>query len=70
MSHVPINPPPTPYPALNAVLEYLVAHVRELLGSKLIGVYLQGSFALGSFDDTSRRRPPGRWRRSMRAGSS
>lgn len=52
MTHT-VNPSPTPYSALNAVLEYFVQHVRELLRENVVGAYLQGSFALGSFDETS-----------------
>jgi hypothetical protein len=44
------NPDPTPYPDLNAVLDELVDSVRTVLGEKLIGAYLQGSFAVGDFD--------------------
>jgi predicted nucleotidyltransferase len=44
---------PTPYPELNEVLEELVSRLRKALGGKLIGVYLQGSFALGDFDEHS-----------------
>ncbi|HEY3947487.1 aminoglycoside adenylyltransferase domain-containing protein [Phenylobacterium sp.] len=38
---------PTPYDDLNAVLAHLVEGVRRLLGDNLVGVYLQGSFAVG-----------------------
>jgi len=41
--------PPTPLPELNAVLAELVARWREILGSNLVGAYLQGSFAVGDF---------------------
>lgn len=34
---------PTPYPALNDVLDRLVAGVRPALADNLVGVYLQGS---------------------------
>jgi hypothetical protein len=44
---------PTPYPQLNGVLEKLHTRLKATLGSKLIGVYLQGSFALGDFDEHS-----------------
>jgi len=44
---------PTPYLELNEVLEELVSRLKEVLGTKLIGVYLQGSFALGDFDEHS-----------------
>lgn len=41
---------PTPYPELNAVLAELVDGIRAVLGEMLVGVYLQGSFAVGGFD--------------------
>jgi len=41
---------PTPYPDLNAVLQVLVGSIRENLGGNFVGVYLQGSFAVGDFD--------------------
>lgn len=41
---------PTPYPELNSVLQELVESVRTVLGSKFVGAYLQGSFAVGDFD--------------------
>lgn len=44
---------PTPYPGLNNVLDHWVAKVRELLADSLVGAYLQGSFALGDFDEHS-----------------
>jgi hypothetical protein len=46
-----VNPTsPTPYPELNEVLQQLVDGVHEVLGDNLIGIYLQGSFAVGDFD--------------------
>lgn len=44
---------PTPYPALNAVLAELVAGAQVVLGDAFIAAYLQGSFALGDFDEHS-----------------
>lgn len=41
---------PTPYADLNAVLREMADSMREVLGRNLVGVYLQGSFALGDFD--------------------
>jgi predicted nucleotidyltransferase len=38
---------------LDIVLQELVAGVRATLGDNLCGVYLQGSFALGDFDEDS-----------------
>jgi aminoglycoside adenylyltransferase-like protein/nucleotidyltransferase-like protein len=51
--HGAINPPPTPYDPLNAILAHLVRRARELLAENFIGAYLQGSFALGDFDEKS-----------------
>ncbi len=45
-----INPTPTPYPDLNGVLHELVIGVHSVLGGKMVGIYLQGSFAIGDFD--------------------
>ncbi len=42
--------PPTPYPELNQVLDQFVAQLSTILIEDLVGVYLQGSFALGDFD--------------------
>ena len=44
---------PTPYPDLNQVLNALVAGVQSALGNSFIGAYLQGSFAVGDFDQHS-----------------
>ena len=44
---------PTPYPPLNDVLDELVSRLTSILGRKLHGIYLQGSFALGDFDEYS-----------------
>lgn len=44
---------PTPYPDLNQVLTQLVEGVKEILNQKFYGAYLQGSFALGDFDEHS-----------------
>jgi hypothetical protein len=44
---------PTPYRDLNAVLEELLAGIQEALGEALLAAYLQGSFALGDFDEHS-----------------
>lgn len=44
---------PTPYPELNAVLQELVACVQAALNSDFVGAYLQGSFAVGDFDQHS-----------------
>jgi hypothetical protein len=44
---------PTPYPELNQVLAELVGGVQSILGASFIGAYLQGSFAVGDFDQHS-----------------
>jgi predicted nucleotidyltransferase len=44
---------PTPYPELNMVLGRLVAGVRAALGASFSAAYLQGSFAVGDFDEDS-----------------
>ncbi len=44
---------PTPYPDLHEVLRSMVSSMQGVLGDKLIGVYLQGSFAIGDFDEHS-----------------
>jgi hypothetical protein len=47
------NLSPTPFAELNAVLAELVRALNTLLGDNLIGAYLQGSFAVGDFDERS-----------------
>jgi predicted nucleotidyltransferase len=42
--------PPTPYPALNTVLQEFVDGAGNVLGDNLIAAWLQGSFAIGGFD--------------------
>ncbi len=44
---------PTPYLDLNHVLQYLVERVQAVLGKNFVGAYLQGSFAVGDFDEHS-----------------
>jgi len=44
---------PTPYSELNAVLAALVSSVQGTLGDTCVGAYLQGSFAVGDFDQHS-----------------
>jgi predicted nucleotidyltransferase len=48
-----ITSPPTPYPELNAVLQELLGGVQRILLDDLMGMYLQGSFAVGDFDSYS-----------------
>jgi aminoglycoside adenylyltransferase-like protein/nucleotidyltransferase-like protein len=45
--------PPTPYPDLNSVLNELVGGVKQTLGANFVGASLQGSFAVGDFDEYS-----------------
>ncbi len=44
---------PTPYDELNMVLAVLLDGVRTALGDNLVGLYLQGSFAVGDFSPYS-----------------
>ena len=44
---------PTPYPELNDVLRELVTSIEHTLGRTFVGAYLQGSFAVGDFDENS-----------------
>jgi len=44
---------PTPYPELNSVLRELVDGVRVALDDAFVGAYVQGSFAVGDFDQHS-----------------
>lgn len=44
---------PTPYPELNQVLRELVISIQAVLGGTFVGAYLQGSFAVGDFDEHS-----------------
>lgn len=43
----------TPYPELDAVLEELAKNMQKALGNNFVGMYLQGSLAIGDFDMTS-----------------
>jgi len=49
LAKVHMDPSPTPYAALNAVLDDFVGRTRELFAESFIGAYLQGSFAIGGF---------------------
>ena len=44
---------PTPYPGLNEVLDVMVKRMDGILGNDFVGAYLQGSFAVGDFDQHS-----------------
>src|SRR5258708_13769883 len=43
----------TPSAGLDAVLAHLTDKVRAILGDNLVGLYLQGSFAVGDADEMS-----------------
>jgi predicted nucleotidyltransferase len=49
----PASRGPTPYADLNTLLANLVSRIQTLLEGNLVGVYLQGSFAVGDFDELS-----------------
>lgn len=40
----------TPYPDINALLADLLAHLQDVLGDQLVGLYLYGSLVWGDFD--------------------
>jgi hypothetical protein len=44
---------PTPYQELNQVLSELISRIHHVLNNDFIGAYLQGSFAVGGFDQHS-----------------
>lgn len=46
-------PQPTSYPELNAVLHELASRAASILGENFVGAYLQGSFAVGDYDEHS-----------------
>lgn len=48
-----IEPNPTNFPELNLVLQQFVERVLAILGDNLIGIYLQGSHAVGDADKDS-----------------
>jgi len=43
---------PTPYSHINKLLNSLLSQLQDILGKKLIGLYLCGSLVLGDFDPT------------------
>ena len=43
----------TPYPELDTVLETYAKNLQEVLGNNFVGMYLQGSLAIGDFDLSS-----------------
>jgi Domain of unknown function (DUF4111) len=44
---------PTTYPDVNALLDNLLPQMQQILGHKLVGLYLHGSLVTGDFDDIS-----------------
>jgi predicted nucleotidyltransferase len=44
---------PTPFPEVNAILQELLKSVESILGSHLIGMYLEGSLTSDDFDQDS-----------------
>ena len=44
---------PTPFPEVNFILQELIGSVQSILGSHLIGMYLDGSLTSGDFDQDS-----------------
>jgi predicted nucleotidyltransferase len=42
---------PTAYPHVNQLLDDLLSHMQQVLGSKLVGLYLFGSLVAGDFDE-------------------
>ena len=43
----------TPFPEINTVLQELLNDAQDILGSHLVGMYLEGSLANGDFDQDS-----------------
>src|SRR5690349_1311081 len=48
-----MNNHPTPHPTVNQILSILSARVEQILGDRLVGIYLHGSLANGGFDEYS-----------------
>jgi hypothetical protein len=42
--------PVTPYANINAILELLLSSIQGILGTRLVGLYLNGSLVIGDFD--------------------
>ena len=49
-SYIIMQTHPTPYPAINALLNLLLSRIQTILGDKLIGLYIFGSLVTGDFD--------------------
>ena len=47
------NSNPTPYPDVNSILNLLLKNVQDVLGSRFIGMYLDGSLTSSAFDEDS-----------------
>jgi hypothetical protein len=45
--------PITPYPGVNAILDELLTSIYGVLGSHMVGMYVEGSLASGDFDAAS-----------------
>lgn len=43
----------TPFPEVNFLLKILKNRIKEILGENLVGIYLDGSLALGGYDSAS-----------------
>ena len=43
----------TPYASINELLEILLSSIQHILGTKLVGLYLNGSLVIGDFDPDS-----------------
>jgi predicted nucleotidyltransferase len=44
---------PTPFPEVSAILQELLESAQSILGGSFVGMYLEGSLALGDFDQDS-----------------
>lgn len=42
---------PTSYEDINSLIQLLLSQIKEILGEKLVGFYLDGSLVLGDFDN-------------------
>jgi predicted nucleotidyltransferase len=48
-----MNPSPTPYPDVNAIVFHLFTKVKAVLQEQHVGMYIHGSLANGGFDEAS-----------------
>ncbi len=44
------QPQPTPFPAINQLLQHLREQISQLLGRQFVAFYLHGSLANGDFN--------------------